>query len=1154
MAEIESTFLKCLRKRVLVFDGAMGTSLQALGLPPEDYRGLENCSEILTQTRPDAIEQVHASFLAVGCDAIETNTFGANRVVLSEYGLADQVYELNRRAAEIARGAAKKFSTAEHPRFVAGSVGPGTRLASLRQISYDELHTAYIEQIHGLLDGGVDVLVIETCQDILQIKAAIQAARAACTAAGQQVPLMCQVTVEPSGTMLLGTDIAAALTTLLAFPEVRIIGLNCATGPMEMAEHVRFLAANCPRPISVLPNAGIPQLVDGQARFPLEPAELARWLGEFVEVEGVNIVGGCCGTTPEHLQAVTGLLGNRPPITREGYYEPSISSLYQAVSLRQERSVLLVGERCNANGSRKFRGLLQAGDIEGLVQTAVEQVNEGAHVLDVCVDTVGRDGAADMSLVVDRLAREVTVPLMLDSTEPDVIETGLKLAGGKCIINSVNLEGGEEKLARICRLLRQYGAAVVALTIDDDPDEAMAKTADRKLAVARRLHELLTRKYELPESDIFFDCLTFPITTGNEEDRGLARETLEAIAAVRKAFPLCQTILGISNVSFGLQPVARVVLNSVFLAEAQAHGLTAAIVHASKILPRNRIRNECWEAARDLIYDRREDGDPLERFIALFAENEEIARRIEAPSLSVGQRLRQRIIDGQRDGLETDLDEALQEHAPLDLVNGFLLEGMQEVGELFGSGKMQLPFVLKSAETIKAAVAHLAPHMKYGQEVQRGSIVLATVRGDVHDIGKNLVDIILSNNGYKVYNLGIRQPIAHVIEMYELHEADAIGLSGLLVRSTQVMRDDLHVLNASGIRVPVILGGAALTRRYVEEELRPVYAGPLYYAHDAFDGLRLMQQITTSRVPPAPEPVAGVRGPVSVTPVVHRDRRYSNIVYTHSVPPPPFWGARVIEHIPLPTLLAYMNENMLYQVQWHFHQGRRSPADYREYVEREVRPIYHDLLARCERERILAPQAIYGYWPCNSAGDEIVIHEPPAEPDAPADAHGAELCRLRFPRQAKRPWWCLSDFWRPADDQTDVIACALVTVGARASEVAAQWFHEAHFQEYLYLHGLSVELAEALAEYMHRRIREELGISEHDAHDMRKIFQQGYQGSRYSFGYPACPNLEDQAYLMALLEAGRIGVSISEEYQLIPEQSISALIAYHPQARYFSAR
>jgi 5-methyltetrahydrofolate--homocysteine methyltransferase len=1209
-------FLERLARQVLIFDGAMGTTIHRMNLPLSDYRGHDNCSEILNETRPDAIEQIHRAFFEVGCDAVETNTFGANRIVLADYGLAEQTYELNVRAAQIARRAATAYDTPAQPRYVAGSVGPGTRLVSLRQTSYDQLLASYLEQMRGLLAGGVDLIMIETCQDILQAKAAIHAARLAFERCARRVPLAVLVTIETSGAMLVGTELPAALAAIEAFPEVDIIGLNCATGPQEMSAHVRFLAGHCSRYVAILPNAGIPALVDGEPLFPLGPAELAHWLREFVEVDGVNIVGGCCGTTPAHLAAAANAIrGNYrvkdeaaddqrgddegrvrcadhdgtdtarslarasgpvadaggPPVRtvdrgaevriaesarRTPVHEPSISSLYFATAMRQETSCLLIGERCNTNGSRKFKRLLAEGDLDGLVEMALQQVREGAHVLDVCVDFVGRDGSADMQRVIDRFAREVSVPLMLDSTQPEVIEAGLKLAGGKCIVNSVNLEDGEQKLAHIARLLRQYGAAVVALTIDENPQAAMAKTAARKLEIARRIHGLLTRKYGIREEDIFFDCLTFPITTGNAADRRLALETLDGVAAVSAAFPKCQLSLGISNVSFGLPPAARVVLNSAFLAEARARGLTAAIVHAGGILPQNRIGPQRWQAALDLIYDRPQaDGTRLERFASLFADGEQLGQAVSIAELPLEQRLRQRIIDGNRLGLEADLDEALRQYAPVDIINKLLLEGMQTVGELFGGGQMQLPFVLKSAETMKAAVGYLEPQMARTRSRPRGSIVLATVRGDVHDIGKNLVDIILSNNGYEVYNLGIKQPITRVIEAWQEHRADAIGLSGLLVKSTLVMRDDLQVLNEHGITVPVILGGAALNRRYVEDELRKVYGGPVYYARDAFEGLKIMRKITERpAVLPGKPPVR-----VSAAATVGERRaaagEVSALEFAQPVPQPPFWGDRVIAEIPLRAILPYVNEVALFQAEWQFRRRGRDAEEFERYIEQKVRPIYRDLVARCERELILRPQVAYGYWPCNSAGDDLIVYAPPAADGALPDAHGPELLRFSFPRQHQSPHRCLADFWLPlAGGVADVVAFSLVTVGGRVGEVAAELFSAGKFQDYLFLYGLAAETAEALAEYVHKQVRTELGIAGHDARDLHSLFRKGYQGCRYSFGYPACPALEDQALLMKLLRPERIGVSLSERFQLEPEQSTSAMIAYHPQARYFNVR
>ena len=1168
---MDSAFLESLKDRILIVDGAMGTSVFAHDLSVEaDYRGCENCPEILIESRPDVIESIHTRFLEAGADCIETNTFGGNKIVLAEFDLQDRTYALNKSAAEIARRAVDKFNQSDRgrgrpgsqgQRFVLGSMGPGTKLPSLGQTTFDILEDSYREQARGLLDGGVDAFIIETCQDILQAKAAICGVTAAMEEKGRQIPIIVQVTIEITGTMLVGTEIGAAIVALEAYPQVSVIGMNCATGPQEMSEHVRAMSQSCNRPLSVVPNAGLPQLVDGKTHYPLTPAELARWCKEFVVADGVNIVGGCCGTTPDHIAAVCEAVHGLKPKQRVPDSRPSASSLYQAVSFKQDSSFLIVGERSNTNGSRKFKRLLVEGDMDGVVDVGRQQVKEGAHVLDVCVDYVGRDGVPDMDAVVARYVGDVTVPLMLDSTEPAVLEAGLKRAGGKCIINSVNLEDGEDRLKSVCPLLRKYGAAVVALTIDEDPQEAMAKIARRKIEIARRLHDLLTNKYGIPETDILFDCLTFPVTTGTEADRRLALETLDGIEQIMREFPRCGSLLGLSNVSFGLLPAARAVLNSVFLSEARQRGLTAAIVHASKILPQNKIGEERWDAALDLIYDRRRDGfDPLHHFIGLFSEGETVGEKQVIADLPVEQRLKQRIIDGERIGLEADLDEAMQRYKPLEIINTFLLDGMKVVGELFGAGKMQLPFVLSSAETMKTAVAHLEPHMERTEGRSKGIIVLATVKGDVHDIGKNLVDIILTNNGYTVHNLGIKQPINAIVEAFTTHKADAIGLSGLLVKSTLVMRDDLAVLNERGLKVPVILGGAALTRGYVEHDLRRLYEGDLAYAKDAFEGLSLMDRLSSGQ-PLADKPkqvTTHRKSAPAARPESVRVPARSDLAMDNPIPTPPYWGRRVIERIDLQSVLGYINEVMLFQVQWQYKKQRRSAEDYEAYVKKDVRPILHELVERCNKEDILKPQAVYGYWPCNSDGNDLVIYSPPDGAAGQIDPNSfdrRELHRFTFPRQHRKPFWCLSDFWRPVDSgEIDVVAFSIVTAGRRVSEVAAEWFAADRYRDYLHLHGLGVECAEALAELLHKQIRMELGIAGDDARDMKKLFQQGYQGSRFSFGYPACPDLEHQAALWPLLEPGCIDMALSDSFQLEPEQSTSALVAHHPDARYFSVR
>jgi len=1162
--------MEAVRERVLVLDGAMGTTIHARELPLSDYEGHENCVEIVTATRPDVIRDIHRSFLSVGCDAVMTNTLGANKIVFSDFGLAHRTYEINKKAAEVAREACGEFEKPNRPRFVVSSIGPGTRLPSLGQATWDELVDSYTEQARGLLDGGVDALLIETCQDLLQAKSAIVACMDAMTEKGRQVPILCTITIETMGTMLLGTEIAAALTAIAAYDQVAAIGLNCATGPQEMSEHIRYLSGHSDRLIIVQPNAGLPQLVKGKPYYALTPAELARWLLEFVEVDGVNIVGGCCGTTPAHMAAVVDAVGSRAPKARRAKLEPSVSSLYQAMTLRQDGEVLAIGERANANGSKKFRELLSAGDVDGMVQMGREQVKHGSHLLDVCAAYVGRDEVADMTAVLKRFVTDVTAPVVIDSTEVPVLEASLKLAGGKCVINSINLEDGEERLDKVCRLAKRYGAALIALTIDE---QGMAKTCDRKVEVAKRIYDLVTNRHAIRPTDLIFDPLTFTICTGNEDDRRLGLETLDALGAIKDECPGVHTVLGLSNISFGVKAPARRVLNSVFLHHARERGLDAAIMHVSGIVPLFKIEEEHRRFAEDLIFDRRREGyDPLQVLLKAFETVETaVSSESEIPK-NVADRLKLRIVNGDRVGLEEDLEEAMLTRRPLDIINDILLDGMKTVGDLFGAGQMQLPFVLQSAETMKASVRFLEPHLDRSDQGGKGSIVLATVRGDVHDIGKNLVDIILTNNGYTVFNLGIKQPINNIIEAYEKNNADAIGMSGLLVKSTVVMRENLAVLNERGLDPPVILGGAALTRKYVEQDLRPEYEGSLYYAKDAFAGLHLMDQIVTGTgEPPQKIEVQSSKfkedarsilstsdfelRPLNLSPDLHEEasERFgyvpprSDISRDEPVPQPPFWGRRVVERIDARAALAYLNENMIFQVQWQYRKNRRSPEDFKRYINDEVRPILRRLLEQCDRENILQLQAIYGFWPVQSDGDSLIVYDP--------DDRDRQLTVFEFPRMGKPPYWCLSDFFKPtSSDVYDVAAFSVVTAGRRVSEVAREWFAADRYQDYLHLHGLGVESAEALAEYIHKQIRVEWGIAGSDARERQEIFKQHYQGSRYSFGYPACPRLEDQLKLWPLLEPGRIGVTLSEEFQLEPEQTTTALITHHRQAKYFNVR
>lgn len=1159
--------LDTLSDRVLLCDGGFGSRIQTLDLDVErDFWGHENCTDILPLSRPDIVRDIHKGYFEAGADMVETDTFGASPVTLGEFGIGDKAFEINKRACELAREAADMFKADGRPRFVIGSVGPGTKLPSLGHIAYQAAEDSFYVQAVGLIAGGADAILIETCQDPLQIKAAVNAAKRARKEAGTDTPIFVQVTVETTGTLLVGSDIAAAATIIEAM-DVNGLGLNCATGPLEMSEHVKWLTQNWPGVVSVQPNAGLPELVDGKTHYPLRADDFATWLERFVAEDGVNLVGGCCGTNIPHIAAAHQMLSklapagaHRPhPKARTVHWVPAVASLYSQQTLRQENAFFAIGERCNANGSKKWRELQAAGDWDGCVDMAREQVKEGSHSLDVCTAFVGRDEVKEMNAVIERFAGSVNAPLVIDSTELIVLEQALQRYGGKAILNSINFEDGEEPANKRLELAKRFGAAVVALTIDE---EGMAKTADAKLRIAKRLYALAVDTYGLKPHDLLFDPLTFTIATGNEDDRRLAIETLDGIEAIAREMPDCQIILGLSNVSFGLNAAARHVLNSVFLDHAVKRGMTGAIVHVSKIMPLHLIPEIEVKTAEDLIFDRRAEGyDPLQAFIALFEGRKAADVKKKARPETIEDILKVRIVDGDRTGLDEDLKKALEKYQPLEIINNLLLDGMKTVGELFGAGKMQLPFVLQSAETMKAAVAFLEPLMEKIDGQQKGTLVLATVKGDVHDIGKNLVDIILTNNGYKVVNLGIKQPVTTIIEATKEHKADAVGMSGLLVKSTVIMRENLEEMSRSGLEVPVLLGGAALTRGYVEEDCVRAYGcGRVAYASDAFDGLTLMDQVMDGRFDAQLKLLQTKRqgratntrrtlGQAAAALPPHADRaasaaRRRRLGEGLVTPTPPFWGAKVIEHVPLKTLVTYLNERMLYQLQWGYRKDGKTLEQFKEWAKVELRPVLDRLLKQCAKEEILRPQAVYGYWKCASDGDDVILF---------AEDGKAELGRFTLPRQNRADGECIADFFRDINDgERDVIGLQVVTMGQQASDVAQQWFEENRYQDYLYLHGLSVEMAEAMAEYVHARIRAELGFAAADSRDKEALLQQGYQGSRYSFGYPACPNLEDQRLLLALLETPRIGVSLTDEFMLDPEQSTSAIVCWHPKARYFS--
>ncbi|MEU7892977.1 methionine synthase [Nonomuraea sp. NPDC049152] len=1146
------SFREVLSQRVMVADGAMGTMLQSYDPTLDDFQGYEGCNEVLNVTRPDIVSGVHDAYFAVGVDCVETNTFGANLAALGEYDIPEKVFEYSEAGARLARERADHWSTPEQPRFVLGSMGPGTKLPTLGHLPFATLRDAYRDNAAGLIAGGADALIIETCQDLLQVKAAIIGAKRAVESAGRDVPIIAQVTIETNGAMLLGSEIGAALTAIEPLG-VDLVGLNCATGPAEMSEHLRYLARHSRLRLSCMPNAGLPVLTSDGAYYPLSPGELANAHETFARDYGLSLVGGCCGTTPEHLRQVVERVRGQQPAARRPHPEPGASSLYQTVPFRQDTSYLAIGERCNTNGSKAFREAMLEGRWDDCVETARDQARDGAHMLDLCVDYVGRDGVADMKELAFRFATASTLPIMLDSTESEVLKAGLEMLGGRAVVNSVNYEDGrgpESRFHKTMTAVREHGAAVVVMCIDEN---GQARTAAEKVRIASETIDDLVANWGMKVSDIIVDCLTFTIATGMEESRKDGLETIEGIRQLKQRYPEVQTTLGLSNISFGINPAARMVLNSVFLNECVNAGLDSAIVHASKILPMSRIPDEQRQVALDMVYDRRREGyDPLQKFIALFEGVDVAAMRAgkaeELAALPLWERLKRRIIDGERKGLEADLDEALAQRPALEIINEVLLDGMKTVGELFGSGQMQLPFVLQSAEVMKNAVAYLEPHMDRVEGETKGRIVLATVKGDVHDIGKNLVDIILSNNGYEVVNLGIKQPVSSILETAEQKNADVIGMSGLLVKSTVVMKENLEEMNSRGIseRYPVLLGGAALTRAYVEQDLAELFNGEVRYARDAFEGLRLMDAFMAHKREGSPLPALRERrvksGATLTRTAVEDLPSRSDVAADNPVPVAPFHGDRIVKGISLNDYASFLDERALFLGQWGLKPTRGGDGPgYEELVETEGRPRLRMWLDRIKTEGLLEAAVVYGYFPCVSDGDSLII----------LDDAGNERTRFTFPRQRRDRHLCLSDFFRSKDSgEVDVVGFQIATMGGKISEATAELFAKDAYRDYLELHGLSVQLTEALAEYWHARVRSEWRIGgEESLDDMLKV---NIQGCRYSFGYPACPNLEDQVQLFQLLDPERIGVTLSEEFQLHPEQATSALVAHHPEAKYFN--
>ncbi|MBE9041154.1 methionine synthase [Oscillatoriales cyanobacterium LEGE 11467] len=1179
---MNSPFLQRLHSEnrpALVLDGAMGTNLQVQNLTAEDFGGAEyeGCNEYLIHTNPEAVATVHRGFLEAGADVIETDTFGGTPIVLAEYDLADKAYELNKAAAELAKRLATEYSTPEKPRFVAGSIGPGTKLPTLGHIDFDSLRDGFAVQVEGLYDGGVDLMLVETCQDVLQIKAALNAIEEVYTKKGARLPIMVSVTIENFGTMLVGSEISAVVSVLEPY-NIDILGLNCATGPDLMKEHIRYLSEHSPFIVSCVPNAGLPENVGGQAHYKLTPMELRMALMHFVEDLGVQIIGGCCGTRYEHIGQLAEMAQTLTPKERQPQYEPSAASIYSTQTYEQDNSFLIVGERLNASGSKKARTLLNAEDWDGLVALAKSQVKEGAQILDVNVDYVGRDGVRDMGELASRLVTNVNLPLMLDSTEWEKMEAGLKVAGGKCLLNSTNYEDGEPRFYKVLELAKQYGAGIVVGTIDED---GMARTADKKFEIAKRAYDA-TVEYGIRPEELFFDPLALPISTGIEEDRANGKATIEAIRRIREELPGCHVILGVSNISFGLNPASRQVLNSVFLHEAMQVGMDSAIVSASKILPLAKIEPDHQDVCRKLIYDQREFNgeacsyDPLLELTKLFEGKTTKRDRTVDENLPVEERLTRHIIDGERIGLEEQLAIALEKHPPLDIINIFLLDGMKVVGELFGSGQMQLPFVLQSAQTMKAAVAYLEPYMEKdeAEDSAKGTFIIATVKGDVHDIGKNLVDIILSNNGYRVINLGIKQPVENIIKAYREHNADCIAMSGLLVKSTAFMKDNLETFNQENITVPVILGGAALTPKFVDRDCQDTYNGRVVYGKDAFSDLNFMDKLMPAKSANNWDDLKGFldetngNGHVkngsdrpsesnpkkAAEPVVIDTRRSDAVDIEIDRPTPPFWGPKILqpEDMPLVELYGYLDLQALIAGQWQFRKPKDQPREeYNGFLEEKVHPILERWKQKIIDENLLHPQAIYGYFPCQSEGNSLHLYKPE---EAESGNLTEPIVTFEFPRQKSMRRLCIADFFAPKETgQIDVFPMHAVTVGEIATEYAKKLFDGDEYTDYLYFHGMAVQVAEAMAEWVHARIRRELGFGEIEPDNIRDILAQRYQGSRYSFGYPACPNIQDQYKQLELLGCDRINLYMDESEQLYPEQSTTAIIAYHPVAKYFTA-
>lgn len=1160
---VKAYLLDTITRRPVIIDGAMGTQLQerADKIPESAWEGMEGCNELLNVTCPEVMGSIFHAYLTAGADLITTNTFGSFRWVLDEYGIGHRSYELSRAGAAVCKAECDKFSTPDHPRFVLGSIGPGTKLPSLGHIHYDEMFQGYVECCLGLIDGGADIFLLETCQDPLQIKAALHACEAANTERGTDLPIMVSVTIELAGTMLIGTD-AQTIAAIMEPFDILSLGFNCGTGPEQYAKHVKTLSAVWGKPISVHANAGLPQNRGGYSFYPMGPDEFADRQCGFLEYEGVSFLGGCCGTTPQHIRALVNKVSTLKPKKPIGSQPNALASLFGTVPLMQEPAPLLVGERSNATGSKAFRELLLAEDYEGTLSVAQEQVRAGAHVLDLSVGFAGRDETKDMNAVMALYAQKINLPMMPDSTQTPALEAALKLIGGKPIINSVNLEDGIEKFDKVCALAKKFGATLVCLTIDET---GMAKTKERKLEVAERIYTLATQKHGINPEDLVFDLLTFTVGSGDEEYRDAAIQTIEAIRELRTRHPEVGAILGLSNISFGLHKDARPYLNSVFLHHCIEAGLTSVIINVKHIIPMAKISDEDKKICEDLLFDRLSDGAALFNFINHFDSREAIDTAAEDEAylaMSDEEKIAKLLMDGDKERMLPLVEEVRHHIAPERIVNEILIDAMKVVGELFGSGQMQLPFVLQSAETMKATVDALNPYLPKQEKTTETVLVLGTVKGDVHDVGKNLVDIILTNNGFKVINLGIKVELESFVEAVKNSNASAIGMSGLLVKSTQVMKENLEALAASGIEIPILLGGAALTRSFIDDFCRPIYKGPIFYCKDAFDGVTAMGRIEAGNFD------TDLHGNA-------RDEWEENIKETVIIPPfaeikmpsrdvriptPPFWGRRVMSITPQMMNLAFewVNHKILFKQRWGYNSKGLTKEAYDKQLNDVVWPAYERLKSQFVNEGLFDPKVIYGYWPCRSDDTTLLVfdegegwnNESERNREPLESVIGRAAHQFTFPRQRKAPHRALSDFFHR--ESHDLLALTCVSAGSRLSVYEKELYDAGKYSEYYLVHGLGVELAEALAEIAHKQIRLDLGISDNEGSTLADVQMNKYQGSRYSFGYPACPDLELNVPLFDLLKPQELGITLSETFQIVPEQSTSALVVYHPNATYYN--